>query len=331
MAPAAKKTATKVQKTIKKKDSKPQNNNQKNKAIKNFDVDEDMRYSGTCVHYNTAAGYGFVKPDSDSGIPIESVMVYWKNIESDDRWPFLHKGLKVQFSLQKTKKGKEEQLKCVKVTDENGDNVSLQEDNEEKFDYVGDRSMRFLGNVKFFDFSKGFGYVTLQKGYEIDAKVPTELRVARQQINAGTDAPNLTKGMEVEFGIQISKKGAYQCYRMTLPGGDDIIREVVDNRQPLNNTVLKGTITFWNRDGGFGWIKPTSTLDKASQAALQEDLTKRQAKAKKAGKEEPKEAAIYFRRGDRANFDTRIGRSTDVTFKLYKDDQGVGACEVTCL
>merc|ERR1719159_63513 len=116
-------------------------------------------------------------------------MVYWKAIQTDDRWPSLYKGYKCECSLKKQKKGRETTIAAKDVTAPGGENVAIQDENEDKKEYVGDKNMRFLGNVKFYDFQKGFGYVKLQEGYAIDEDVPKELRVVRAEINAGDDAP----------------------------------------------------------------------------------------------------------------------------------------------
>ena len=90
-----------------------------------------------------------------------------------------------------------------------GDPIALQDEIDNKREFVGERSLRFLGNVKFYDFNQGFGYVRLQDGYDIDDDVPEEFRIDRAEITSGEDGsvPRLRPGMEIEFGIFKTQKG----------------------------------------------------------------------------------------------------------------------------
>lgn len=319
----------KVQKTIKKDDKK---GSLAGAVSKDFTVDEDARHEGECVYYNKGSGYGFIKLTESGIVPDDKVMCYWKDITTEDRWPSLYKGFKCELSLKVAKRGNQTTVRAKEVTAPGGESVAIQDENEDKKEYVGDKHMRFLGNVKFYDFQKGFGYVKLQEGYAIDEDVPKELRVVRAEINAGDDAPRLSNEMEVEFGISKNKKGQYACYNVTLPGGDVVSRNVVEGRSEFGKTTYTGEITMWNRMGGYGWIKPESSAKFPAEIkkAMTEDHEKRSKKLEKAGKDAPKEQSLYFRRGDRADFDSKIGKGVKVTFGVYKDNQGVGACNVTC-
>ena len=77
-----------------------------------------------------------------------------------------------------------------------GDPIALQDEIDDKREFVGERSLRFLGNVKFYDFNQGFGYVRLQDGYDIDDDVPEEFRIDRAEITSGEDGsvPRLRPG-----------------------------------------------------------------------------------------------------------------------------------------
>jgi len=318
----------KVQKTIKKDDKKEK---LAGAVAKDFTVDEDARHEGECVFYNRSNGYGFIKLNETGIVPDDKVMVYWKDITTEDRWPALHKGFKCELSLKVAKRGRDMTVKANQVTAPGGEPVAIQDENEDKKEYVGDKHMRFLGNVKFYDFQKGFGYVKLQEGYAIDEDVPKELRVQRAEINAAEgDPPRLGNDMEIEFGISKNKKGQYACYNVTMPGGETISRNVVEGREEVGKGTYTGEITMWSWNG-FGWIKPDNAdkLPADIQKALKEDLEKRQKKAEKNGKDKPDEAALYFRRADRAETDKKIQKGAKVSFEIYKDNQGVGASKVT--
>lgn len=329
-APETKKeTQKKVQKTIKKDggDKKERSG----VVDKDFEVDEMERYTGECVFYDKKRGFGFVKLDNEGVVPEDKVMVYWREIKSDDRWPFLHKTLKVEFQLKKRKTGKDEfQIIGCQVSAPGGDALNLQDEADAKKEFVGDKNMRFLGNVKWFDFKKGFGYVNLQEGYAIDEGVPTEFRIDRNEINSGEEAPMLSDKMEIEFGIQKSEKGVYSCYHVTLPGGETISRAIAEGRKDLSKSSFKGTIQFWSWKNGMGFVVPENAekLPKEYKEALKADKEKRDKKASKNGKDASDDAAVYFGRNDKVGEDG-FKKGDSVTFKLYLDNKGIGACEVT--
>ncbi len=154
------------------------------------------------MYYNKGGGFGFLQMSESGIIPDNKVMIHWREIQSDDRWPFLNKEMEVEFNLAKIKRDGQHQMRAKNLTLKGGEKVSLQEDVDEKRVFVGERSLRYLGNVKFYNFNEGWGYVTLQQGYDIDDDVPEDLRIYRSEITPSADgaAPRLQKGMEIEFG-----------------------------------------------------------------------------------------------------------------------------------
>jgi len=325
----AKKPAKKGAKVVK-KDIAKEKKEKSGVVDEDFEVDEAERYSGECVMYDKSRGFGFIKMETTGIVPDDKLMVHWRELQSEDRWPYLMRGTKVEFGLKKLKEQGTFSLKAKEVSCAGGEKIALQEARDEQTEFIGDRNMRFLGNVKWYDFKKGFGYVKLQEGYDIGEDVPTELRVDRQEINSGDDAPRLSNEMEIEFGIQKSKKGNYSCYNVTLAGGEEIARVVAEGRKGASEETFNGKIHFWQIRDGWGFISPESLtkLPDNFQEALGKELEKHKKKAEKASKEAPDAPAIYFRRSDKANREDRLEKGDSVTFKLYEDARGVGACEV---
>mmetsp|Transcript_106352 Transcript_106352/g.297747 ORF Transcript_106352/g.297747 Transcript_106352/m.297747 type:complete len:242 (-) Transcript_106352:38-763(-) len=98
-----------------------------------------------------------------------------------------------------------------------------------------------------------------------------------------------------------------------------------ENRTVLDGQVLTGTCERYNWKQGWGFILPDDPqeLPGKVKAKLREAVKEAQA----AGKETGDANAIYFRKPDvEANF--RIKEGSLVTFQLYIDDKGVGACDV---
>jgi len=289
-------------------------------------LDEDERHTGECVFFNRKSGFGFIKIDSKGLCQDDKVMVHWGELQSEDRWPYLTKGTKVELSLMKKKDGKDTfVLKAKEVSLPGGEKIALQEEVDAKKEFIGDKHMRFLGNVKFFDSMKGFGYVKIQEGYAIEDDIPNEFRVDREEVNSGDDLPRLNENMEIEFGIQKSTKGIYSCYNVTLPGGDEITRLFVEGRKEASGDTYTGTIHFYSISKRFGFITPDSVAELPTEVkkALEADHKKRTSKGK-----DSEANCLYFRAQDKADRTQRINKGDKVSFKAYTDKQGVGACEV---
>lgn len=324
--PAASKSPA-VQKDIKKKDVKTKNRDEG--LIKgDYDVDEDTRYTGTVANFVKAKGFGFIKPDKAGICPNDEVMVYWKEIQSDDRWPFLNKDMKVEFGLKKWTKqnGSGCFIKAKEVSLPGGERVSIQEEAEDKKEYVGgDKNLRYTGTVCWFDFRKGFGFVKIEDGFDVPEDMPTDLRIGRDEISAGEDAPRLRDGMAVEFGICKNKAGKYSCYNLTLPGGETVSRDTVDERVSLGDDVYSGKVVNFNGLNGTGWIETNmKELPKVAQEKIKESTAKR---SKKSGKD--RDELLFFSKRDCATREHRVEKDQDCTFKIYQDNRGVGAFDVS--
>lgn len=298
-------------------------------------VDEKTRFKGTVLRYNKQGGYGFVKPEKSGVVPGDEVMVYWKEIKSTDRWPFLYKDLDVEFNLAKYEKanGSGCIIKGTEVTLPGKKAVNLQDELEDKKEYIHSKATRFSGVVKYYNAAEGYGSVTLDEGYAGVEDVPAEaLRVVRAEINSGSEAPCLRKDLKIEFGIQKNLKGNYSCYNVTLPGGDSLERNVVEERKEEGKTTYNGEVSFFSVQKGYGYIKPDSIskFPAKCKKALEEDAAASKAKLEKKGQDKKStalEPLVYFRRGDMSeNF---VKRGTKVSFRLYQDIRGVGALAVT--
>jgi cold shock CspA family protein len=298
-------------------------------------VDEAQRFKGTCEYFNKSCGYGFIKPEKAGVAPDDRVMVHWRAIDSADSWPFLYKGLEVEFNLQKFVKanGSGCYIKAREVTLPGKQKVSLQDEIDQKREYVHSQATRFTGAVKFYDLKKGFGYVTMEDGYANVEEVPKELRVARHEIRSGDEAPILAPELMVEFGIVKNLKGAWACYNVTLPGGELVARNVVEQRKPQGAATFDGEVQFFDRSKGFGYIKPDSTAKFPADVKKSIEEAKTKAKSRLEGKGKDKKAAalddalIFFRRGD-VTTEGLIKRGNKATFGLYMDNRGAGALEV---
>merc|ERR1712032_555836 len=171
-----------------------------------FKVNTSQRHTGTVTGYWKFNGYGFITLDKKGVVPA-------------DRFPQLMRDTKVQLNIKKEERKGQHTLRACNVSLPGGAPVSIQDEQDEKKEYVGAQNLRYTGTLKFYIPKRGYGYVTVDDGYELDAEVPKELRVETSEVNAGGANPAYMKDTQVEFGIWKTKKGGYKVYNMTAPGG----------------------------------------------------------------------------------------------------------------
>merc|ERR1719160_2477609 len=66
-------------------------------------IDKDATYTGTVEKYSKFSGFGFIKLAQAGIVPGDTVYVYYKSIDTSDRFPQLIKDMQVQFGLHKYK------------------------------------------------------------------------------------------------------------------------------------------------------------------------------------------------------------------------------------
>jgi len=187
-----------------------------------FPLDTAKSYTGTVRTYFKFKGYGFIGMDEKDVVPEDRVFVYWTGIQSMDRFPMLLKEAQVMFNLEKGDKNGQTTIRACNVSQLDGAPVSVQDEQDEKKVYVGGKSLRYTGTLKFYNPKRGFGCVLVDNDIELEGGVPKELRVETSEVNAGGKQPSEMNDVEVEFGIWRTKKGAYKVYNMTAPAGEPL-------------------------------------------------------------------------------------------------------------
>ncbi|CAK9101205.1 unnamed protein product [Durusdinium trenchii] len=300
-----------------------------------FTVDKDARYTGTVADYNKWRGFGHITIDQQAVLTQDKVFVHWKNIQTDDRFPRLKEGLQVEFGLflhmKKSGYPKNVSVKAKTVTLQGGGMVNIQDEMDaETMTFVGAQNLRYTGTIKFFDQMRGFGWVIIDDGFQMEEPVPKEIKVHGTELHTGGKPLRMRiDKLAVEFGIIKNKKGdQYLAYNLTLPGGTPITMETLEHRQPEGGERFTGTVQWWHRWQGWGHILPdnSSALPAVVQQKLAEAAAQAAAKAKE-GETKSDDKLLYFRKAD-CEWNLRPEPGKKVTFTVYTDDKGAGATEV---
>jgi len=296
-----------------------------------FQVDANARYTGTVSFYQKWKGYGFVELAQKGVVPQDKLFIHWKQLASDDRFPFLTKGMEVEFGVMTWRDWQNKNLLTLRaknVTITGGMNIALQDDiDAQQKTFVGGQHLRYTGTLKFFSPKHGFGYVAMDQGYDVDASVPSELRVETEEVNAGGKQPCFMESLAVEFGIWRNKRGGYKVYNMTLPGGHPLTQDALENRISMGLQMYPGKIAIWNWRHGWGFIKCNDSV--ALPPRVLAKLAQQAQAARQRGKTVSDDKMLYFRRGDCAQgAGVNLRQGADCSFQVYIDDKGAGACDV---
>jgi len=299
-----------------------------------FVVDATARYTGTVAFYSKLKGYGFVEVAQKGVVPDDRVFVHWRNIESEDRFPFLVKDMEVEFGLTKWKemahRGKVS-LRATAISAPGGSKVNLQNDiDKEKKSFIGGQDKRFTGSLKFYNPRFGYGSISVDPNNAVEGQtLPTELWVERSEVNAGGEQPPWMENLAVEFGIWKTSRDVPKAYNVTLPGGLALTKAALENRQAVGAQTYCGTVQLWNWRQGWGFIKsdPSVPLPPNAQAKLTQQMQEAAARAVARGQKSSEDELLYVRRSD-VVAGVKLEKGMQVMFHIYMDDKGVGACDV---
>jgi len=292
-------------------------------------IDKDARYTGSVMSFYKWQGYGFIKLDQAGVVPDDKLWVHWSNIQTNDRYPFLIQGQQVECGIMKwvDSRTKAASLRAKTVTAPSGALIMLQDEVDlQKKTFVGEQKLRYTGLLKFYLPRKGFGYVALDDGFALPEPVPKELRVDESEVNCGGRRPqSYMENVQVEFGIVKTKRGQCMVYNMTLPGGFPMLKENLEHRQPLGTQVWQGTVSFYQWRQGWGFVAPDPSVPLPTSIQLGLDHMHQLAQQKKP--DGPAERGFYFGKAD-VEKGLWPKQGMTVTFQVYADDKGVGACNI---
>jgi len=221
-------------------------------------------------------------------------------------------------------------VRAKDVTLMGGTSIAMQDDiDAQEKTFVGGQNLRYTGNLKFFNPRKGFGYVTMDQGYDVDASVPNEMRVETAEVNSSGKRPLPMQNVAVEFGIWIAQKGQrteHKIYNMTLPGGHPLTQDALENRIKMGVVNYQGSVAIWNFRQGWGFIKADPATMLPQRVASK--LLQQQQAAIARGRQVSLDAKMFYFRREDCMQGAELRKDMEVSFQLYIDDKGVGACEV---
>jgi len=162
------------------------------------------------------------------------------------------------------------------------------------------------GTVIRFLRGRGFGFIKPEDGGK-------EVFVHWEDLVTDDHWPYVERETEVQF-LLVEEDGKRAAKEVTLANGEDIpvFTKPYEDRE-VNEEVFKGAVKFFDGWKGFGFIKPD------------EEITWDDAKSGE-GLYFKREALIATNAGK--GMMLKINNDQRVSFKVYKDKKGLGACEV---
>jgi len=161
--------------------------------------------------------------------------------------------------------------------------------------------------VRFFR-GRGFGFIKPKEG-------ANEVFVHWEDLITDDHWPFIEKGTEVEFLLTEEEEGKPAAKEVTLANGENIpiFTKPYEDREVNDEEIFKGAVKFFDGRKGFGFLTPD------------EEIT---------WNDESSGEGLFFSRDALLATNTgkgmilRVSKDLRVSFKVYKNSKGLGACEV---
>jgi len=309
------------------------------------------KLKGTILAFYRGRGYGFIKPEkveeeeeSEEEKKKQEVMVQWEDIVTDDPFPYIKKGTKVEYLLTK----ENDKLKAKEVTLAGGAKIPVF--TKPYKDRAVNKEDTYKGTVAFYNYYRGWGM--LKPDEEITWKETTTtggLFFSKAGILTATPRKRgyrakLQKGLRVAFKIYKDKKGLGAC---ELKNEDETPIELEtkeERRKKVEEENSKKRILAEIDDKNPAKkAKTTEQMLKERQIDVKEKTYVGRVKfykpSKKFGFIIPQKSIewkgkhwkrIFVREEDIMCFTQEIGliKGSQVKFHIYRDSRGVGAYNI---
>jgi len=164
------------------------------------------------------------------------------------------------------------------------------------------------GTVLRFFRGRGFGFIKPEEGAK-------EVFVHWEDLITDDHWPFIEKGTEVEFLLTEEEEGKPAAKEVTLANGENIpiFTKPYEDREVNDEEIFKGAVKFFDGRKGFGFLTPD------------EEIT---------WNDESSGEGLFFSRDALLATNTgkgmilRVNKDLRVSFKVYKNSKGLGACEV---
>jgi len=166
---------------------------------------------------------------------------------------------------------------------------------------------KVTGTVVRFLRGRGYGFIKPEDGGD-------EVFVHWENLVTDDDWPCMEKGTEVEFFV-VDKDGKPAAKEVTLVGGEKIpvFTKLYEDREVNEEENFTGDIKFFDGWKGFGFVKPDEKITFQGEESGEGLFFSRDAiLTNNAGK----------------GMVLRVSKGLRVSFKVYKDKKGLGACEI---
>jgi len=170
-----------------------------------------------------------------------------------------------------------------------------------------DNDSKVKGTVVRFFRGRGFGFIKPEAGGK-------EVFVHWDDLVTDDHWPFVKRGTEVEYILE-EDDGKHAAKKVTLADGKNIpiFVKPYENREVNKEDIYTGTIKFFDGWKGFGFVKPDEEISWEDTSSGEGLFFSRDAIiATNAGK----------------GMMLRVRDGLRVSFKIYKDEKGLGACEV---
>jgi len=163
------------------------------------------------------------------------------------------------------------------------------------------------GTVVRFMRGRGFGFIKPEGGGK-------QVFVHWEDLETDDHWPYVAKGTEVEYLLE-EEDGKPSAKEVTLAGGEKIpvFTKPYEDREVNEDDIFTGAVKFFDGRKGFGFLAPDEEIS-------WEDTTSGD------GLFFSRDALIVTKSGK--GMVLRLNGSTRVSFKVYKDKKGLGACEI---
>lgn len=166
---------------------------------------------------------------------------------------------------------------------------------------------KVTGKVMRFLRGRGFGFIKPDDGGD-------EVFVHWENLVTDDDWPFVEKGTEVEYLVE-DKDGKPVAKEVTLVGGEKIpiFTKPYEDREVNEEETYTGDIKFFDGRKGFGFVNPDEEITFEGETSGEGLFFSR-------------DAILTSNSGK--GMILRLNRGLRVSFKVYKDKKGLGACEI---